>query len=83
MVRTVGAEVQQPDRAAAAGLSRIDIKHVGLEMARLRMVGGVHGYGLRVVVDGNIDIQPGSLLDAAGCAAATGEQIANELAAQV
>ena len=52
-------------------------------MARLRMVGGVHGYGLRVVVDGNIDIQPGSLLDAAGCAAATGEQIANELAAQV
>jgi hypothetical protein len=58
---------QQPDWPTASGNVWIDLKHITDIVLSLRVIDGVQGNGLWIVVDGDIDAPSQSLLQAGGC----------------
>jgi hypothetical protein len=51
-------------------------------MPCLRVIGGVHAYGLRIMVDGDVHAAAYGLLDATARAAAAREQVNHQLGVQ-
>ena len=78
VVGAVRRSVQQAYRAAARGLQGTHVPNVRAQMARLRVVDLVHGDGVRIVVDRDVDMAAQRLLDARAGAAAAGEQVNDE-----
>ena len=66
---------QKTHRPSGADLHGVNIPHAGLNVLSARVVGAVHEYCIRVVVDGDIDWPPGRQLYARRRSAASGKAV--------
>lgn len=74
---------QQANRAARLDLARVHFPHRFAIVLGLRMIGRVHGHGLRVMVNCHINMPPKSQLNAGGGAAASGKVVDDDLAVEI
>src|SRR3989344_158994 len=82
VVGAIRRQVQQAHRPPLGGLAWAHLEHVFPVVLSLWVVGRVHAAGVFVVVDGDIDVATGCLLDGFGHATAAGELIDQQLIVQ-
>ena len=83
MVLAVGTEPRQADRTVASDKARVHGIYVLLMVGCIRVVGGMQGQRLAVVIDRDVDWSAERLLDPFGRAPATGKVVDQQLAAEI